>query len=284
MWFAGRGALRAGAVSGYGTLWDESNIGKYSVALGYNTRAAGAYSFAVGSYTTAWGESSVALGVNNMASGYASVALGHAANTNSRRGSFVFGDNSTTVDTIYAAAHNQATWRVAGGFRIFTSSDLSTGVMIQSGPLPSFWGHSNALISTSTGAFLSTGGTWTNASDVDRKHQFLDISGEDILTRLRDVPIRTWSYRSDDSTIRHLGPTAQDFRRAFGLGSDSVSIATIDADGVSLAAVQALDARSRTQRTELQELRAANESLRQQVELLSERLGRLEALLRDQQR
>jgi hypothetical protein len=54
------------------------------------------------------------------------------------------------------------------------------------------------------------------------------------------MPIRTWAYRSEDSTVRHIGPTAQDFRAAFGLGDGDKAIATVDADGVSLAAIQTL--------------------------------------------
>ena len=39
---------------------------------------------------------------------------------------------------------------------------------------------------------------------------------------------------------RHRGPTAQDFRAAFGLGEDDTTISTVDAQGVALAAVQGL--------------------------------------------
>ncbi len=39
--------------------------------------------------------------------------------------------------------------------------------------------------------------------------------------------------------MRHLGPTAEDFYAAFGLGSDA-GIGTVDADGVALATIQAL--------------------------------------------
>ena len=86
------------------------------------------------------------------------------------------------------------------------------------------------MIATSTGAYLSASGTWTNASDVNRKHRFADVSGEDVLARLRRIPVQTWSYRTDPDGVRHIGPTAQDFRAAFGLGQDSISIATVDAD------------------------------------------------------
>jgi flagellar biosynthesis/type III secretory pathway protein FliH len=38
-----------------------------------------------------------------------------------------------------------------------------------------------------------------------------------------------------------MGPTAQDFQAAFGLGSDEQCIGTVDADGVALAAIQGLN-------------------------------------------
>ncbi|OFW35043.1 MAG: hypothetical protein A3J28_14140 [Acidobacteria bacterium RIFCSPLOWO2_12_FULL_60_22] len=54
------------------------------------------------------------------------------------------------------------------------------------------------------------------------------------------IPMETWNYRSQDTSIRHMGPMAQDFRAAFGLGEDDKHISTVDADGVALAGVQAL--------------------------------------------
>lgn len=109
---------------------------------------------------------------------------------------------------------------------------------------------------------LTTSGIWQNASDVNRKHAFEAVSGEDVLARLRGLPITTWSYRTDADDVRHMGPTAQDFRRTFGLGQDSLSIGTVDADGVALAAAQALDARTRQQAEEIAALRAELAALR----------------------
>jgi hypothetical protein len=43
---------------------------------------------------------------------------------------------------------------------------------------------------------------------------------------------------------------AQDFRAAFGLGDDEKTIATVDADGVALAAIQGLNAKLETQLAE----------------------------------
>jgi hypothetical protein len=287
MWYPGKAAFRAGQING--TQWDDANIGLGSVAIGESVRASGDYGVAFGLRTTAANGSSFAVGEDNTASGYASVALGYHAHTNAKRGSFVFGDNITagTQDSVRAEFPGQAVWRVSCGMRIHTNQALTTGVSF-GGPSvnPSvcgsgnpYYGQSNAMISTSTGAYLSNAGIWTNTSDVNRKHLFRSLSGEDVLTRLRSLPIQTWSYRVEDSSVRHLGPTAQDFRAAFGLGSDDKVIGTVDADGVALAGVQALDRRTTQQQADLTAARAEIEKLRAENRDLAARLARIEALL-----
>lgn len=280
IWYPKKAAFRAGTVAG--TQWDAANIGNYSVAFGQDVRASADASAAFGLRTTAAQQSSFAAGEDNTASGAASVALGYHAHTNARQGSFVFSDRSS-VDTLRAGVNHSANWRVSGGFRIFTASNLSTGVTIQSGASVSNWGQASAVISTSTGALLTTGGVWTNASDVNRKHAFHSVSGEEVLTKLRDMPVSTWTYKVESDDIRHIGPTAQDFHRAFGFGTDSLSIGTVDADGVSLAAIKALDTRTQSQNTDIQTLKAQNDSLRAQLTDLNDRLARLEAVLRKPQ-
>jgi hypothetical protein len=177
MWYPNKAAFRAGHVSG--TQWADANIGYFSVAIGQDVRASGDGGVAFGVRSTAAGSSTFAVGEDNTASGAASVALGYHAHTNARQGSFVFADRST-VDTLRAGVNHSANWRTSGGFRVFTSSNLSTGVTLQSGASVSNWGQANAVISTSTGAYLSTGGVWINSSDVNRKHLFSGISGEDV--------------------------------------------------------------------------------------------------------
>jgi Head domain of trimeric autotransporter adhesin len=275
-WYPRKAAFRAGGING--TQWDAANIGDYSVAIGQDVRASASNAVAFGLRSTAAQQSSFAVGEDNTASGAASVAMGYHAHTNARQGSFVFSDRSS-VDTLRAGVNHSANWRVSGGFRIFTASNLSTGVTIQSGASVSNWGQSNAVISTSTGAYLSTSGVWTNTSDVNRKHLFQPVAGEDVLVRLRSMPITSWSYRTDDDGIRHLGPTAQDFRAAFGLGNDDVTIGTVDADGVALAAAQALDARTTAQAEQIREQAARIETLERQNAELTARLERLEALV-----
>jgi trimeric autotransporter adhesin len=54
------------------------------------------------------------------------------------------------------------------------------------------------------------------------------------------LPISTWAYTNSPG-IRHVGCTAQDFYAVFGIGEDDKHIATVDADGVALAAIQGLN-------------------------------------------
>lgn len=274
MWYPRKGAFRAGGING--TQWDAANIGDYSVAIGQDVRASASNAVAFGLRSTAAQQSSFAAGEDNTASGAASVALGYHAHTNARQGSFVFSDRSS-VDTLRAGVNHSANWRTSGGFRIFTSSNLSTGVTIQSGASVSNWGQSNAVISTSTGAYLSTAGAWVDVSDVNRKHLFQPVAGEDVLTRLRSLPITTWGYKVEDASVRHLGPTAQDFHTAFGLGSDNTTITGVDEAGVALAAAKALDARTTAQQQRIEALEAENAALRA-------RLDRLEQLVTNPQR
>jgi hypothetical protein len=269
MWYPQKASFRAGWING--TQWDDANIGYFSVAMGQAVRASGDNGTAFGLRSTAAGTSTFAAGEDNTASGAASVALGYHAHTNARQGSFVFGDRST-VDTIRAGVNHSANWRVSGGFRVFTSSNLSTGVTLQSGSSVSNWGQSNAVISTSTGAYLHTDGTWMNASDVNRKHNFLAVDGLDVLTRLRTLPVQSWSYRENAEGTRHMGPTAQDFHAIFGLGDDPVTISAVDIGGVAFASIKALD-------EQVARLQGENAALRTDVSALSAELAELRAEL-----
>ncbi|HQU83789.1 MAG TPA: hypothetical protein PKY59_11715, partial [Pyrinomonadaceae bacterium] len=218
VWHPRKGAFRAGWVNtnstgvfdpteifSTGTQWDEANIGYNSIAVGENVRASGDNSVAFGKNSTAAQVSAVAIGEYAIASGAASVAMGYHAHTNARQGSFVFSDRSS-VDVFRAGVNHSSNWRVSGGFRIFTSSNLSTGVTIQSGASVSNWGQSNAVISTSTGALLSTGGVWTNASSRKLKDNFQLVDSREVLQKVLNLPIQTWNYKSENANIRHIGP------------------------------------------------------------------------------
>ncbi|NEQ07458.1 MULTISPECIES: tail fiber domain-containing protein [unclassified Moorena] len=62
-----------------------------------------------------------------------------------------------------------------------------------------------------------------------------------VLKKLADIPIQTWNYKSEDPAIRHMGPMAQDFYGAFGLGNTDKHIFHMDAIGVCLASIKGLN-------------------------------------------
>ena len=88
--------------------------------------------------------------------------------------------------------------------------------------------------------------------------------------------MRQWRYTNEDANVKHLGPVAQDFKSAFGLGDDDKSIGTVDADGVALAAIQGLHAmvKQRDQRIRVLERKAAElDALRQELAAIKRKLG-----------
>ena len=95
---------------------------------------------------------------------------------------------------------------------------------------------------------------YITASDRNLKENVQPVSPEDILRKVEALPIATWTF-IEESSGTHLGPMAQDFHAAFGLGNTDSGIATVDADGVALAAIQALAAENRQLREELDDIK-----------------------------
>src|SRR5690349_10646077 len=108
-------------------------------------------------------------------------------------------------------------------------------------------------------------------SDVNLKAQFTKVDGMSILNRVAVLPISGWVYKGDPD-VRHIGPMAQDFHAAFGVGKDDKTIFNIDAQGVSLAAIQGLYAMLQQRDAEIEQQRA-------QIAALEARLNQLEQKL-----
>jgi hypothetical protein len=270
MWHPYKAAFRAGSIGSAGTQWDDPYVGFYTWAGGYNTEALGLSSFAMGYQSTALGSYSNALGYTANANGTGavaigyrvtadadySVAIGQRASTNGHAGAIVLSDASTT-DSTQASANNQFSVRAAGGIRLFTNALMTTGVQVAAG-----------------------GSSWAVISDRNRKQDFLPVNGEDLLARVRGIPVTTWRLRTEeDRSVRHIGPMAQDWHRAFGFNSDSTTINMSDFDGVNLAAIQALEART----AELQARTAEVAQLRTELDAAKQRLDQLEAVVRQLQ-
>jgi hypothetical protein len=215
-----------------------------SVAGGRVNRAGGDYSFAAGSHAR----------VRDAAQ--AGEVPGVTCNVGTNcgdEGTFIWGDSQSTSFT--STGPNQFLLRAAGGLWFGTNS------------VPSI--PAGRFINTSTNAHLTTGGVWTNNSSAAAKENFEPVNGADVLARLAALPITSWSYRAEDPSVRHMGPTAQDFHAAFGLGADDTSLSTIDPAGVALAAIQELARVTDELKARVAEL----EALRQRFDELQARLG-----------
>jgi hypothetical protein len=147
-------------------------------------------------------------------------------------------------------------------------SDSTGGLIVNPPDLTANAARLTVAGGTGGNATLSNGGTWTNASSRSFKEGFAAVDTLDVLNRLLALPITTWEYIGSAEGL-HLGPVAEDFKAAFGLAGDGQSIATVDADGVALAAIQGLNAKLEAERDAL---KAENDELRS-------RLDRLEAML-----
>jgi hypothetical protein len=121
---------------------------------------------------------------------------------------------------------------------------------------------------------LVIGGALTQNSDRSRKEAIEPVDVQAVLDALRELPMFSWRYKHDRDAARHIGPMAQDFHAAFGLGSTPKGIAVVDAQGVSLAALQALADRNAELERQLLELEKRQEqdldAMRHEMALLRE--------------
>ena len=193
--------------------------GQYAAIAGGNYNTANGSDAAVsgGSGNTASGtDAAVAGGYGNTAAGTNSYAAGTSSHANNS-GAFVWSDDASGAKTLTSTVSNQFLARAAGGFYLYSAANLSTGVRLSPGS-----------------------GSWSSLSDRAAKTAIEQVDDAGILAKVAALPVSEWSYTAQGSAIRHLGPMAQDFRAAFGLGEDDKHITAIDEEGVALAAIKAL--------------------------------------------
>ena len=123
------------------------------------------------------------------------------------------------------------------------------------------------------GAYVTTGGVWTNASSKSFKENFGKVDVGAVLEKLVAMPIQTWFYKASHEEGQHMGPFAEDFAATFGLGKDEQHITTVDESGVALAAIQGLNTKVESENARLREHNAA---LQSRLDRVTERLDKLE--------
>ncbi len=232
-------------------------------------------------------------GADNQAGGSYSFAAGRRAKAN-HAGSFVWGD-STDAD-VTSTRTNQFVIRALGGVRLTSGTTLSWdacalgldgGGNIELGdstshgtPYMDFhYGvgtnqdYNVRLINDADRRLTCSGTLYATAfvpsSDRNAKENFAPVEPREVLAKVAALPISRWNFK-ESPNAEHVGPMAQDFHAAFGLGADDKHIATVDADGVALAAIQGLN----------QKLEARSQELEAENAELKARLARLEQMVR----
>ena len=205
----------------------------------YATVSGGQLNKAFGAWSTVPG------GEDNLAWGDYSFAAGRRANIDpAHDGAFLFADSNDFE--FHSAAANEFAARATGGTRFVSAIDGS--------------GNPTAGVQLPSG-----GGAWLAISDRAAKANFTLVDGRDILERLIAIPIETWNYDTQDPSIRHIGPMAEDFFNAFGVGEDDRHISTLDPDGVALAAIQGLHQLVQEKDLKITELEARLTSVEQAI-------------------
>jgi hypothetical protein len=217
----------------------------YSTVGGGHANTAGGGNSTVGGgcYNTASGSAAtVPGGYYNLAQGNFSFAAGCRAKA-LHDGAFVWGDG--TLADFSSTAVNQFRAQASGGVWFYTNAALTTGVTVAAG-----------------------GGAWSSVSDRDVKRNIRPVDGADMLEKLARLEISRWSFKTQDESIEHIGPMAQDFYELFAVGEDDKHISTIDPDGIALATIKELYARNLAQQKTIDDLRAELAQMKSMLEQL----------------
>jgi hypothetical protein len=190
-------------------------------------------------------------GFGNVAAGTSSFVAGANAvnDAPAHVGVFLFADSSGYP--FRSAKANEFAARATGGVRFVLGVDGSGNPT---------W---------SCGA--SNGNGWACSSDRNLKENLQPVDVAAVLQRVVKIPLYLWNAKGVDPKVKHLGPTAEDFKAAFALGDSDKMIGMQDADGVSLASIQRLHQLLEVQRQRLDEQK-------QRIVELEANVSKLEAL------
>ena len=237
-----------------------------TVACAFGNVASGSYSFVGAGYSnTAAGTSSVAMGQGAVANdnnsfvwasgiayaptnGFATFNISAAGGVHLNTAtSLNFGSQTRQMlnlwgpaaygigvqpDTLYQRSNVDFAW-YTGGVHSDAAFDPGAG------------GSVLATLQVGAGSATVTGNVralgFTATSDRAAKTDFSAVDAKSVLAKVAALPLSTWAYIAEKSSgVRHIGPMAQDFMKAFNVGYDDKSISTVDASGVALTAIKGL--------------------------------------------
>jgi trimeric autotransporter adhesin len=178
---------------------DNNTTGDYNVAVGFDamkSNETGDDNIAIGAFA----------GPTNNTNLFNTICIGHSADVTTSN-TAVIGNSSTTKWSFGWAT-------TAAGHALEVGTTSANG---------------NA-------AYLTSGGTWTNTSDINKKEDFSNLNSNELLQKIFQLSIQRWKYKGTNEY--HIGPTAQEFYKLFNVGTDDKGISTVDPAGIALAAIQ----------------------------------------------
>ncbi|MGB3075243.1 MAG: tail fiber domain-containing protein, partial [Chitinophagales bacterium] len=243
---AGSGSTMVGASSGMGATGSSNTF--YGNFSGFNTTSGYGNTF-MGVYA---GKHNVA-GNQNICIGYLTGGVGIETD---------LGSNNTYVGSQISSVTAGITNATGIGYNadVTVSSTARIGSSITRIGIGKECSSSSILEFSATTAKLTSGGTWTNASDKRLKENMEAMDKQNILEKVNQLNITKWNYKVDRDR-KYIGPMAQDFHQLFDVGDDT-TISTIDPSGIALLAVQALS-------EEIKLLKEKNNKLQVQIDELN---------------
>ncbi|MBI2566918.1 MAG: hypothetical protein HYV63_07810 [Candidatus Schekmanbacteria bacterium] len=151
------------------------------------------------------------------------------------------------------------------GFEIGRSDGTGASLRLYPAGNAAFYNGADLRLAVTAAGNLWIAGTLTQSSSRAVKGHVVSAESLNVLGHLKNLEVALWSYKHDAPTVKHLGPFAEDFHAAFGLGESSTGIAVSDVAGVALVAVKELQA----------ELEAKNA----RIDEMSARIAQLEAVV-----
>lgn len=294
-----KAAFRAGYA--FGTEWNDANVGQYSTALGYRSRASGEYSTALGG-GIASENSATAIGISANASGNTSVALGagsaskdYATATGyktSASGEYstamgnttsASGNNSTTMGAGTSASGEYSTAMGLGNSanslgetvlghyasNVTGSADtwVTTDQLLAVGNGTGSSNRSNALTLYKDGN-LTVAGTVTSSSDARLKTNIVPLSMALTKVLALNGYHYNWNTHYADKNELHTGLLAQEVQKLMPelVRQDANGTLSVNYNGMVPYLIESV----KTQQKAIQEQRTMIETLLQKIETLLE--------------
>jgi hypothetical protein len=234
----GTGATATTAIGIRGTAANNSASAVTNASRGVSGEFTGASGFGYGIYGTSASSSGSTAGVFGTvtaSTGTYAAVWGQVPSTGSSTAYGVKGESLNTT----------------GGVGVYASTAASSGRSIFANGSVYIENQGTAtaaadilLCRASGGGYcgFNSSGQSFNASDRNVKENFEAVSNAEILEKLVAMPITKWNFKKSDETVKYVGPMAQDFHAAFGLGgSNERVIHATNAQGITMAALQGLN-------------------------------------------